>query len=58
MEIVLCTVCGNEVPKDQAQRQEYQEEKSYEKYYFCSGGAVEWNFLATQLNIPVNLVDT
>lgn len=38
MEILVCAVCGNEVPEDEAHRQEYQEEKSYEKYYFCCGG--------------------
>jgi YHS domain-containing protein len=38
METLMCAVCGNEIPKDEAHRQEYQEEKSYEKYYFCCGG--------------------
>jgi YHS domain-containing protein len=38
METLMCTVCGNEIPKDEAHRQEYREEKSYEKYYFCCGG--------------------
>jgi YHS domain-containing protein len=38
MERLICAVCGNEVPEDEAHRQAYQEQESYEKYYFCCGG--------------------
>ncbi len=36
MTVLKCAVCGSEVSAENAQRQEYQEEQSYEKYYFCS----------------------
>jgi YHS domain-containing protein len=34
---LLCAVCGSPVSEEKATKQEYQEERSYEKYYFCSG---------------------
>jgi YHS domain-containing protein len=36
IRVLKCAVCGSEVSAENAQKQEYQEEQSYEKYYFCS----------------------
>jgi YHS domain-containing protein len=35
MTVLKCAVCGNEVSSKNAEKQDYQEERSYEKYYFC-----------------------
>ncbi len=35
MPMIKCAVCGTEVSAEKAQKQEYKEESSYEKYYFC-----------------------
>src|SRR6201987_5119838 len=32
---LICAVCGGPVSEEKATKQEYQEEGSYEKYYFC-----------------------
>ena len=33
---IKCAVCGQKVSEEVAVRQEYHEEESHEKYYFCS----------------------
>jgi YHS domain-containing protein len=33
---IKCSVCGEQVSEEVAVRQEYREEQSDEKYYFCS----------------------
>jgi len=33
---IKCSVCGEKVSEEVAVRQEYREEQSDEKYYFCS----------------------
>lgn len=35
MRKLQCAVCGTDVPEKTAARQEYKEEQSLEKYYFC-----------------------
>ena len=36
MATINCPVCGKNVPEQEAVKQEYREEQSLEKYYFCS----------------------